>query len=98
MFKVVNDASLEIFANLFTKNEQSCYNFRNNRQFSIPKVRTVFNGTESISILGPKIWNALPEYLKRINSVNSFKNEIKKWISECPCRLCKNFIARVGFI
>ena len=53
-------------------------------------VRTVYNGTESVSCLWPKIWDIVPEEYKTLNSSNSFKESIKKWVTlNCPCRLCK---------
>ena len=36
---------------------------------------------------------------KNCSSLNKFKNSIKSWKpNECPCRLCKNYIAQAGFI
>ena len=38
----------------------------------------MYNGLESISFLGPKIWNILPDSLKNVNSIEAFKMQIKK--------------------
>ena len=35
----------------------------------VPLVNSVYNGTESISFLEPKIWNILPIKIKEIKSV-----------------------------
>ena len=51
MFKVVNGLSPKIFTDLFEIRDQSHYNFCNNNYFAIPKVKTVLNGSESISVL-----------------------------------------------
>ena len=49
--------------------------------------------------LDPKVWELVPENLKRINSLTNFEKQIKKWNPEnCPCRLCKTYIQHVGFI
>ena len=54
---------------------------------------SVFNGTESISFPGPKIWDIVPSELKQLEIVNAFKREIKKWKQvNCPCRLCQPYI------
>ena len=99
MFKVVNGLSPKIFTDLFEIRDQSHYNFRKNDYFAIPKVKTVLNGSESISVLGPKTWNSLPEELKQINCLNAFKISIKKWKPpNCSCRICKQYIQGVGFI
>ena len=69
-----------------------------NSQFNIPPIRTVHYGSESISFLGPKMWNILPDRLKNTNSIEAFKMKIKKWKPEnCPCRLCKVYVHNVGF-
>ena len=66
------------------------------KKFSAPLVSTVFQGTESIFFLGPKIWSLLPENFKNIDSLENFKILIKKWNPEnCPCRLCKVNIKNV---
>ena len=55
--------------------------------------------TESLSFLGPKIWNLVPEEIKTSETVDIFKNKIKKWIPEnCPCRLCKTYVRVSGFV
>ena len=64
-----------------------------------PFVRTVYNGTESVSYLGPKIWDIVPDEYKTLNSLNSFKESIKNRLPlNCPCRLCKTYVHGVHFI
>ena len=56
-------------------------------------------GIQSARHLGPEIWNVVPQNIKESNSLNEFKSLIKFWKPDtCPCRLCKNYIAQVGFI
>ena len=98
MYKVFKENSPHVFSNLFIAKENS-YNLRNESYFVIPKVNSVFNGTESISYLGPKIWNIVPDDIKALDNVSLFKRAIKKWVPEnCPCRICKIFLPGVGFI
>ena len=83
-------------------NESNVCNFRNLSEFARRNVRSVFNGTESISFLGPKIWDILPSELKQLEAVNTFKREIKKWKPvnyrlTCHCRLCRPYIQNIGF-
>ena len=62
------------------------YYFRNPSQFARQNVRSVFSGTENISILGVKIWDFAPCELKQLETVNAFKREIRKWKPENgPC-------------
>ena len=63
------------------------------------RVNSVRHGTESISFLGPKIWNLVPSDIKLSQSLSIFKRNIKKWVPlQCPCRLCKIYLQNVGFI
>ena len=72
---------------------------RTGKQFYQPKVKTTFKGQESLTYFAPKIWNMVPEEYKSLSSLDKFKNEIKTWKpSECPCRLCKNYIPGVGYM
>ena len=60
---------------------------------------TVHFGSETLSHLAPKIWELVPEEIKKLESVASFKNTIKKWKpANCPCRLCRTCIFQVGFV
>ena len=99
MYKIKNDLSTEILSNIFTQRTQNHYSLRNASDFQIPFVRTVYHGTESISYLGPEIWDIVPAEMKNAISLNSFKAQIKKWLPfNCPCRLCKPYINGVGFL
>ena len=99
MYKVKEGLSPSIVTELFEHRDEQHYHLRNNAEFTIPTIRTVYHGSESISFLGPKIWNILPDRIKNANSLQIFKSEIKKWKPDnCPCRLCKNYIKNVGFI
>ena len=74
------------------------YDIRNPSEFARRNVRSVFNGTESISFLGPKIWDIVPSELKQLETGNAFKREIKKWKPvNCPCRLYRPYIQNSGF-
>ena len=75
------------------------YNLRIQHDFEVQFVRTVYNGSESISYLGSKIWDILPASVKGANSLNGFKKLIKKRVPEtCLCRLCKSYIPGVAFV
>ena len=56
-------------------------------------------GTESIGSLVAKLWNFVPVHMKDLKAVSTFKNQIKKRIpKDYPCRLCKVYVAQVGFL
>ena len=97
IFKVYRNISSAIVRQLF-QSRNNDYNLRQFSQFELPNVRRVLCGTESISFLGPKIWNIVPNEFKKETSLHAFKKLIKKWEPEnCPCMLCKSYIENVGF-
>ena len=82
--------------NLFIR--KTCY--RNSTlDLLVPSAKTVHNGQNSLRYLGPLIWNSIPIGIRIIDTFVAFKSKIVKWKPiECPCRLCKEFIAGVGFV
>ena len=75
------------------------YKVRNFQELKTSLRRTVKSGTKTISYRGPQIWNLIPERIRALETLNKFKKEIKTWKCEaCPCRMCKTYIQRVGFI
>ena len=80
MYKIKNDLSTGILSNTFTQRAQNHYSLRNASDSQIPFAWTVYRGTESISYLGPKIWDIAPAKMKNAISLNSFKTQIKKWL------------------
>ena len=76
------------------------YNLRSEAShFKRENVKSTHYGIQSVRHLGPKIWNIVPQNIRESSSLNEFKSLIKFWKPDtCPCRLCKNYIAQVGFI
>ena len=60
MFRFYNGLSPPLMNNIFKLKAESPYNLRQVSEFSRPMVKSVYLGTESISYLGPKIWDILP--------------------------------------
>ena len=85
--------------NIFKLKTENSYNLRQVSEFSRPMIKNVYHGTESISYLGPKVWDILPEKLKNTDNLQHFKKEIKTWKPDnCPCRICKVYTESVGFL
>ena len=49
---------------MIPQSRQKRYTLRNNADFSLPLVKPVHKGLESLSYLGPKIWEILPIKIK----------------------------------
>ena len=97
IYKVANSICPDIMNDIFNLRENTHYNLRHTSQFLVDPIHSVFNGSESASYLGPRIWEEKTSKIK--DSLIGFKKEIKKWKPlNCPCRTCKTFIPNLGFI
>ena len=55
--------------------------------------------SETVSNLRAKLWDILPENIKKAKSLQEFKSKIKYWTpSDCPCKLRTTYIANVGYV
>ena len=75
------------------------YNLRNSLICDSYKIKTVRYGTGTITYFGPKIWSFIPDEIRESVSLETFHQKIKLWKpNSCPCRICKKYIANVGFV
>ena len=98
IYKVKNGMAPAILNDVFSFNNSPVYSLRSGDCLNRTNTRTTHYGIESISNIGAKIWNILPNDIKISPSLNIFKRKIKQWVPECPCRLCKTYIENIGFI
>ena len=78
MFKISNNLSPDIVKEIFQERFVP-YNLRRNNSFTSRQVNSAYHGTESLSFLGPKIWDLVPLEIKESENVNIFKSRIKRW-------------------
>ena len=52
------------------------YNLRSTYEFKLKNVKTVHYGTDSLSFVGPKIWELVPLEIKSSHSLEEFKKKI----------------------
>ena len=98
MYKVKNELCPKIMLDLFKEVTHS-YNLRNSLICGSYKIKTVRCGTETITYLGPKIWSIIPDEIRESASLETFRQKINLWKpNSCPCRICKKYIANVGFV
>ena len=98
IYRIINNESPVIMKQIFPVANKP-YNLRNNNPFISTNVHTVYNGTETISFRGPQIWALVPENIKTSKSTIEFKRKIRSWKPNgCPCRICKTYIANIGFM
>ncbi len=70
--------------------KSTSYNLRKNDILVVPKVKSTNYGIKSISFLGPKVWNSLPNEIKSSKNAYQFKILIKDWFfnNQCACNAC----------
>ena len=67
--------------------------------FETRNVNFVHNGTETLSLLEPKIWFSLPNNIKQSNTLIELKRRIRTWKPvKCACRLCKLYVSGIGIV
>ena len=78
MFKVFKDISFQIAKDIFHFRDAMPYQLRQQADFQIPSVHSVFSGTEKMKFLGPKIWEMLPHKLQEVENVEEFRKAKNK--------------------
>ena len=98
IYKAINNLPGGNVGEYFLRNNHN-YNLRSESELLLPNVDTVFKGQNPISYFGSVIWNSIPFELRKASSYQIFRSEIKRWRpTNCPYRLCKNYIGNLGFI
>ena len=98
MYKVENNLTPVFVKSIFPLSTNP-YNLRNKQSYEVENIHTSRYGSETVSYLGPKTWAMVPENIKNSVFLKEFKTKIKKWKpTGCSCRLCKTYIANLGFI
>ena len=86
IFITANELNPNFMKNIFT----SKTNYRVRPFDLLVKNRnTEKYGSKSLMAQGPKIWNDLPENIKKETSLSKFKEHIKLWSGPtCMCKMC----------
>ena len=89
IYKTINCINPNYMQNIFMKSiNRISPRYPNN--LNVPQVNQSNYGTKSLRVLGPKIWNELPEEIKSAETLKMFKTNIKMWEGPtCNCSLCK---------
>ena len=78
MYKIKNNQIPNVCNNLvlFNSTSESIYSLRTIDNFVVPNHRTTLR-SRSIKIQGPKIWKTIPDFTRDIDSLVTFKKQIK---------------------
>ena len=86
MYKLLNSENTNLL-----QHPNHNYPTRTRQNFRIPKHNvTIFQ--HSLAYLGPRIWNALPDYIKLKQTLHSFKTQLKRHIRTVLVELHTNNI------
>ena len=79
VYKIYNNMYPEWFLQLPTTTEvtHSRYTTRQHNNLYIPHTNTDY-GARSLLVLGPRIWNKLPQHITNANSLCAFRKRLKK--------------------
>ena len=98
IFKSKTGVSPELMNDIFHFVKR-LYNLRSDHTLERKRDHTVYHCSESLSSLAPKLWDLPPNSIKNSASLKEFNTKINTWVFErCPCRICKKYVGRVGFI
>ena len=75
LFKVKNGLSPPFMNEIFVENAQHYYDLRKNTEFKRNNVKTVYNGTENLTFLGPRIWKIVPDYIKKVAALRNLRRK-----------------------
>ena len=68
-------------------------------RFKSRNICTVRYGIITAAFCGSRVWSYMPSKLKKSISLNVFRSKIKTWKTEnCPCKLCKIYLQRIGYL
>ena len=96
IFKVKSRFVPEMMKEIFKFKDYS-YDLRKNNCIETRTIKSCKHGIGTVSNLGAKLWDILPENIKRTESLQDFKNKIKLWtLLHFPCKLCTIYVANVG--
>jgi accessory colonization factor AcfC len=85
VFKVINDLFKPVRTDFYIHKENN-YSLRNVKNLVRPNVNSITFGRNSLRYEGVVIWENLPNYVKNIETLESFKTAIKKIpLRECDC-------------
>ena len=66
------------------------YDLRKNNCIERKIIKSYKYGSETVSNVGAKLWDILPENIKKAESLQDFQNKIKFWtLLVFPFKLCK---------
>ena len=90
IFKTFHSLNPIYMNEIFQTNPSITRNLRSRNNLVTHRYNSVTYGKNSLRILGPTIWNHLPDEYKTAEDLQTFKSLLKQWNGpQCNCDLCK---------
>jgi hypothetical protein len=88
-FKCIHNLS-PTYLNDLVKIKNHSFSFRYTNMLEIPTVRTTRYGEKSFRFEAARVWNSLPEDIRRVDNYKDFSRLVHTWTgSNCTCALCR---------
>lgn len=80
-YKILNEQSTSYLESLIQEYHPSRTLRSSTRlQLYIPPIKSNFYGGRAFPVSAPKLWNSIPEYIKRAETVETFKTRLKTFL------------------
>ena len=87
-YKCINNSAPKYIRDLVNL-KQSSYSFRYENTLQIPTIRTVAYGQKSFRFEAARVWNSLPNELRKVSAFKDFERLIRTWTGpKCNCAVC----------
>ena len=86
VYKCINDIAPGYLKSLISLHPKSARNMRSNDTFQLLNVPYVQQKTffeRGFSLRGPRLWNELPDMVKKAKSLDEFKKLLKTFLYDC---------------
>ena len=98
LFMIGNNLSATMMNDIFQPRAVS-YNLRSQIDCTRPNVNFEHFGINSLRYMAAKVWDMVPNDMKKVNDIESFKTNIRKWKQvNCHCKLCLDYVSCVGYV
>ena len=98
LFKIKNNLSVAIMNDIFQPRAVR-YNLRSQIEFTGPNVNSEHFGISSLRYMTAKVWDMVPNDMKNVIEIETFKNNIRKWKPvNRHCKLCLDYVSCVGYV
>ena len=99
IYKTKHSLNPSFVEDIFVERPNIPYDLGNNDGLLVPRANTTAHGIETIRYVESRLWHTLPRETKESRTLEIFKGRIKNWKTDkCSCKLCKTFIANLGYI